>query len=54
MTSTSLRVEYRLDGSSTFLSWKTRVTLALKEYDLWELVDKVVAAPIDPTNLETH
>jgi hypothetical protein len=42
MASTSLRVEDRLDGASNFLSLKARVTLALKEYYLWELVDKVV------------
>jgi hypothetical protein len=42
MESTSLRVEDRLDGASNVLSWKSIVTLALKEYDLWELVDKVI------------
>jgi hypothetical protein len=26
----------------------------LKEYDIWELVDKVVVPPTDPTNLEAH
>jgi hypothetical protein len=50
MASTPLRVEDRLDGASNFLSWKARVTLALKEYDLWELVDKVVAPPTDPAD----
>jgi hypothetical protein len=54
MASTPLRVEDRLDGASNFLSWKARVTLALKEYDLWELVDKVVVPPTDPTALEAH
>jgi hypothetical protein len=33
---------------------EARVTLAFKEYDLWELVDKVITPPIDPTNLEAH
>jgi uncharacterized protein YehS (DUF1456 family) len=42
MTTTTLKVEDTLDGASNFLSWKVRVTLALKEYDLWELLDKVV------------
>jgi DNA polymerase II large subunit len=28
--------------------------LALKEYDLWELVDKVVTPPTDPTTLEAQ
>jgi hypothetical protein len=54
METTPLRVEDRLDGASNFLSWKERVTLALKEYDLWELVDKVVAPLMDPTTLEAH
>jgi uncharacterized protein YehS (DUF1456 family) len=51
---TSLRVEDRLDGASNFLSWKARVTLALKEYDLWEIVDKVVLPPTDPQDLAVH
>jgi hypothetical protein len=54
MATTPLRVEDILDGASNFLSWKTRVTLALKEYDLWELVDKVVAPLIDPADLVVH
>jgi hypothetical protein len=28
--------------------------LALKEYNLWELVDKVVTPSTDPTTLEAH
>jgi hypothetical protein len=43
-----------LDGASNFLSWKARVTLALKEYDLWELVDKVFAPPTNPIALAVH
>jgi hypothetical protein len=35
MEKKSSRVEDRLDGVSNFLSWKVRVTLALKEYDFW-------------------
>jgi hypothetical protein len=54
MVTTPLRVEDRLDGASNFLYWKARVILALKEYDLWELVDKVVTPPIDQTTLEAH
>jgi hypothetical protein len=42
------------DGASNFLSCKSRVTLAFKEYELWELVEKVVTPPIDPTALESH
>jgi len=36
----SVRFEDRLDGASNFMPWKTRVTLILKEHDLWENVDK--------------
>jgi hypothetical protein len=54
MSSTSLGVEDRLDGVSNFLSWKVRVTLTLKEYDLWELVEKVVVPPTYLMDLETH
>jgi hypothetical protein len=54
MATTPLRVEDRLDGASNFLSWKARVTLALKEYDLWELVDKVVTPPDNLTTLDAH
>jgi hypothetical protein len=54
MTSTILRVEDRLDGASKFLSWKSRVTLALKEYDLWELVDKAVVPPTYLVALLAH
>jgi hypothetical protein len=54
MTSTILRVEDKLDGASNFLSWKARVTLALKEYDLWELENKVVVPLTVPMDLTTH
>jgi hypothetical protein len=43
-----------LDEATNSLSWKERVTLALKEYDLWELVDKVVAPPTNTIALEAH
>jgi hypothetical protein len=54
MPTTPLRVEYILDGASNFLSWKARVNLALKEYELWDLVDKVVFQLTDPTYLKLH
>jgi hypothetical protein len=54
MEKTLLRVEDRLYGASNFLSWKERVTLALKEYDLWELVDKAVTPPTDSKSLHAH
>jgi hypothetical protein len=53
METTSLRVEDRLDGASNFLSWKERVTFLLKEYDLWEIVDKVVPPLTDLQALES-
>jgi hypothetical protein len=54
MAATSLRFEDRLDGASNFLPWKARVTLLLKENDLWEIVDKVVPSPTDPQQLAAH
>jgi hypothetical protein len=54
MEITPLRVEDRLDGASNFLYWKVRVTLVLKEYELWELVDKVVVPLTNPVDLAVH
>jgi hypothetical protein len=42
MAMACLRFEDGLDGASNFLSWKARVTLILKELDLWEIMEKVV------------
>jgi hypothetical protein len=39
----------RLDGASNFLSWKARVSLILKEHDLWEIVERVVLVLTDAT-----
>jgi hypothetical protein len=50
MAATSLKFEDRLDGASNFLPWKARVTLLLKENDLWEIVDKVVPSLTDRNN----
>jgi tryptophan 2,3-dioxygenase len=54
MSTTSLRFEDRLDGASNFLSWKARVTLLLKEHDLWEIMERVVPPLIDATQLAPH
>jgi hypothetical protein len=54
MVATPLRVEDILDGASNFLSWKERVTLALKEFGIWELVDKLLTPLKYPTTLEAH
>jgi hypothetical protein len=54
MESTPLRFEDRLDGASNLLYWKEIVTLALKEYEIWELVEKLVTPPTYPTYLAIH
>jgi hypothetical protein len=54
MATTPLISKDRLDGASNFLSWKARVTLELKEYDLWELVDKEVTPPTNMTTWDAH
>ena len=46
MTIIILRFEDRLDGTFNFLSGKARVTLLLKEHDLWEIVEKVVLVDV--------
>jgi hypothetical protein len=53
MAATSLRFEDRLDGASNFLSWKARVSLLLKEHDLWEIVEKVVPTPTNAAKKAT-
>jgi hypothetical protein len=47
-------VEYRFDGESNLLSWKERVTLVLKEYDLLDLVEREVVPPLDLEDLAVH
>ena len=54
METTNLRFEDQLDGASNFLPQKARVTLLLKENDLWEIVDKEIQLPTDPTQLVAH
>ena len=49
MATTSLQFEDRLDGESSFLSYKVRVTLLLKEHDLLEITKKVVPTPTNVT-----
>jgi hypothetical protein len=49
-----LRVEDKLDGACNFLYWKARVTLELKEYELWDLVDKLIIPPTNSTTLVVH
>lgn len=54
MAATNLRFEDKLDGVSNFLPCKARITLLLKENDIWEIVDKEIQPPTDPTLLEAH
>jgi hypothetical protein len=54
MAATNLRFKDRLDGAPNFLSWKERVTLLLKEHDLWEIMEKVVPKLTDATQLAPH
>jgi hypothetical protein len=49
MAAISLRFEDQLDEASKFLSCKARVTLLLKEHDLWEIMEKVVPPPTNAT-----
>jgi uncharacterized protein (DUF927 family) len=43
-----------LDGASNFLYWKARVTLLLKENDLWEIYIQEITPPSDPHQLAVH
>jgi hypothetical protein len=54
MSTSSLRFEDMLDGASNFLPWKARVTLVLKEQDLWENVDKVLPVPSRSLQIRQH
>ena len=54
MAATNPRFEDKFDGASNFLFWKARVTLFLKEHDLWEIVEKVVPVPTNVALKEAH
>jgi hypothetical protein len=49
MAAFGLRFEDRLHEVYNFLSWKSRVTLLMKEHDFWEIVEKVVHVPTNET-----
>lgn len=49
MEMTSLKFEDPLDGASNFLAWKARVILPQKQNDFWEIMDKGIQSPTDPT-----
>jgi hypothetical protein len=40
-----VKVEDRLDGASKFFPWKARVSMILKEQDLWEVMTNPPPAP---------
>ena len=40
-----LQFEDRLEGASSFIAWKERVTFLLKQFELWEVTKKVVMIP---------
>jgi hypothetical protein len=48
MAAASLKFKDRWDGASNILSWKARVTLLLKENDLWEICNQEITPPTDP------
>ena len=54
MASTRLRLEDRLEVVSIILPWKVRVTLLLKEHDLWGIMEKVVPIPTYTTLKENQ
>ena len=49
-----LRVEDRLDGAANFSPWKARISLILKENELWDIVHgtstNLVVVPANATN----
>ena len=54
MALASLIFEDKLEGSSSFLSWKVEVTLLLEENDLWDIVKHVVTTSTNPLALVVH
>jgi hypothetical protein len=46
MSVTSVKVEDRLDGASNFLPWKERISVILKEQDLWDVIINPPPAPV--------
>ena len=51
----SIRYEDRLDGISNYLQWKVRMSVVLKENEIWNYVNSVVVAPTtDHVALDLH
>jgi hypothetical protein len=53
-----LRVDYRLDGASNFISWKERIVFLLHECELWDIVENsqmnLMMVTIDSNLLEPY
>jgi hypothetical protein len=51
----SIRFEDRLDGISNYLQWKVRLSVVLKDTNIYNYVNSVVAAPAtNPIALDSH
>ena len=46
-----LRLEYALDGSSNYISWKDCMEVVLEDNGLKDLIDQEVPKPTDKTEL---
>jgi len=46
-----LRLEDKLIGVENFGPWKEMIVLLLEEVEVWDVVEAVVQAPIDPAQL---
>jgi hypothetical protein len=54
MASAGLRFEDRLDGASNFYPWRECIGLVLEENGQLEIVERKVAASVDPIQLAAH
>jgi hypothetical protein len=45
MSVSQMRAEDRLDGASNWSPWKTRITFALEDLELWDIVQAPVVVP---------
>jgi hypothetical protein len=41
-----MRVEDRLDGASNWSPWKTKITFALEDLELWDIVHAPIVVPL--------
>ena len=52
MSFKGLRLEYALEGSSNYVSWKDRMEVVLDDNGLKEFIDAEVPKPIDAAQVE--